>query len=444
MTLNGPNPDVYARRRARALDRLRENNALLLLPVVAPAVYSNDVHYAYRTSTNIRYLCGFEEPAALILSGCGVEDGLTLLVQPRDPDAETWTGRRAGVEGALSEYRADQAYTVDQLHTVIDRHLAGASTLYYAGGLDPAADQRVLDRIHAVNATRPRRGGEPIAVIDAGAVLDEMRIVKEDEEIELMRAACELSAQAHLDLMKSARSGMYEYQVEAMLEHAFRNGGCTGPAYGTIAAAGANATVLHYTRNDRCLENDDLLLVDAGGEYGGYCADITRTLPVATTFSSAQAELYDIVLAAQKAAIEAIGPGTTHEDVHGVAVRVLVQGMLDVGLLEGDADECIEAERYKPYYMHGTSHWLGMDVHDVGSYRSGSGSRTLETGMILTVEPGLYVSETSDAPEKYRGIGIRIEDDVLVTGSGFDVLTSGAPKERDEIETLRGAANAAG
>ncbi len=439
MTLNGPALNVLAGRRAAVLGALRETRAVLVLPAVAESVYSADVHYPYRTGSNIRYLTGFEEPAAVILSASGHEDGFTLLVNPRDPVAETWTGRRAGIEGALKDYAADYAYPLERFEDVVQKHLAGADRLYYGYGTSAACDRVIPELVHRANALRPRGGGSPIQMVDAGTILDEMRLFKADEEITIMRRACEISSDAHVRLMEQIRPGMNEYQAEALIEHAFRDAGCAGPAYGTIAAGGANATVLHYTSNDRELDNGALFLVDAGGEYGGYCADITRTFPIGKSFTPAQARVYDIVLDAQKAAIAQVKPGSTHQDVHMTAIRVLSEGLIDLGLIDSGIDECIETESYKTYYMHGTSHWLGMDVHDVGSYKPDADSRRLAAGIVLTVEPGLYIGEDADAPEELRGIGIRIEDDVLVTASGHEVLTSTCPKERAELEALRAA-----
>jgi Xaa-Pro aminopeptidase len=276
-----------------------------------------------------------------------------------------------------------------------------------------------------------------LLVTEASALLDDMRLHKGPEEIELLRRACRISAHAHARLLECLQPGMHEYQVQAAIEYEFRNEGCAGPAYGTIAAGGVNAVVLHYTRNDRRLEDGELLLVDAGGEYGGYCADITRTSPVGQDYSPSQAALYDVVLAAQQAAIETVRPGARYLDIHQAAVRVITRGLLDLRLLEGTVDECIESSAYTRFYMHRTGHWLGMDVHDVGSYKAGGESRALEPSMVLTVEPGIYVAEDANVPEKYRGIGIRIEDDVLVTEDGREVLTEDAPKVRTEVARLR-------
>jgi len=441
MTLHGPTSEAYAERRQAVRADLAPE-AVLFVPEMPEAVYSNDVHFAYRPETNLRYLSGFEEPAALILT-ChgGEEDGFTLCVRPRDEQSETWTGRRIGVDAARSLYGADYSYPVDRTWEVLLAHLRRAGKLYYAHSRDPQVNQKVLELVHQANGERPRRGGEPLVVAEAAPLLAKHRLRKRPEEIDLMRAAGRISGAAHRRLMETLQPGWREYQAQALLDYEFRFNGCGGPAYGTICAGGVNATVLHYTRNDDTMRDGDLLLVDAGGEYGGYCSDITRTFPIGATFSAAQAALYDLVLAAQHAAIELIRPGVTIEDVHKTAVRHLTQGLIDLGIIEGSLEECIEQSRHSPFYMHNTSHWLGMDVHDAGVYRRDGASVVLEPGMVLTVEPGLYMRMDAPAPEQYRGIGIRIEDDVLVTADGGEVLSQSAPKQRAEIEALRRAAH---
>jgi Xaa-Pro aminopeptidase len=439
MALDAPPMEVFARRREKALAQL--DGAVLFLPGAPEAVYSNDVHYPYRPDSYVRYLSGFEEPGALLLSRTGGdEDGFTLFVRPRDAAAETWTGVRAGVEGARSVHRADFAHPLDDLYIVLEKRLARAQRLLFGYSRDRAVNEKVLEIVRRVDNTRQRGGGAPLVLTEAGALLDEMRLVKSPEEITLLKKACRVSADAHCRAMETVLPGQREYEVQALVEFGFRLGGCAGPAYGTIAAGGVNATVLHYVENDKKLDDGELLLLDAGGELGGYCADITRTMPVGRTYSKAQAAVYDVVLAAQKAAVAAVRPNVTHEEVHKTALRVLVEGMIDLGLLSGSIDECIDSERYKSYYMHGTGHWLGMDVHDVGSYRDGESSRSLEPGIVLTVEPGIYVRADAEAPAELRGLGIRIEDDVLVTEGEPDVLTAGVPKERREIEFLRAKA----
>ncbi|HEY2773728.1 MAG TPA: aminopeptidase P N-terminal domain-containing protein [Candidatus Binatia bacterium] len=436
MTLHGPAPSAFAERRAAVRAALK--GAVLFLPETPEAVYANDVHYSYRPDTNARYLSGFEEPCALILTSHGKEDdGFTMCVRPRDDKSETWTGRRAGLEGARETYGADHAVTLDEAFDVLLQHLRRADRLYYAHSRDPLVNQRILDLVHEANSERPRRGGDPLVVSEAAPLLADFRLRKRPEEIDRLREAARVSAAAHTRLMETIRPGQNEYQAQALLEFEFRNGGCTGPAYGSICAGGAGATVLHYTTNDRELVDGELMLVDAAGEYGGYCADITRTFPVGRKFTSGQAALYDIVLASQKAAIEAVRPGVRIDEVHRIAIRELVEGMLGLELLTGTVDECMERNAYALYYMHNTSHWLGMDVHDAGSYRVGGDSRVLEPGMVLTVEPGIYLRTDAPVDEKLRGIGIRIEDDVLVTESGREVLTDDVPKDRRELEKLR-------
>ena len=439
MTLHGPEPRHYAERRAAVRAALK--GAVLFLPETPEVVYANDVHYAYRPDSNVRYLSGFEEPCALLLGNHGGEhDGFTLCVRPRDEKSETWTGRRAGLEGAREQYGADHAVALDDAYDVLLRQLRHADRLYYLHSRDPQANQRILDVVHEANQERPRRGGEPLVVSEAGPLLAGFRLRKRPEEVERMREAGRISAAAHVRLMETLRPGHTEYQAQALLEYEFRWRGCTAPAYGSICAGGAGATVLHYTANNRVLPDGELLLVDAAGEYGGYASDITRTFPVGRDWNAAQAELYDVVLAAQLAAVAAVRPGVAIEEVHKTATRCLVQGLVDLGILAGGVDALISDGSYVPYYMHNTSHWLGMDVHDAGSYREGGASRVLEPGMVLTVEPGLYVRTDAAAPERFRGNGIRIEDDVLVTEGGHEVLTADVPKDRDSIRKLRAKA----
>jgi Xaa-Pro aminopeptidase len=443
MTLNGPEKKSYAARRSAVLDQL--DGSVLFIAGPPEAIYANDVHYRYRPDTNIRYLTGFEEPSSLLLSrSADDEAGTTFFVRPCDPAAETWTGRRAGIDGARETYGADHAYGLDEALTVLERHLRKADKLYFAHCIDRSVNERVMDIVHRVNMERPRTGASHIVVADVRAVLDEMRLHKSNDELTLLRRACEVSCAAHRRTMESVVPGMNEFDIEAMLEHDFRRGGCRAPAYGTIAAGGDNATVLHYTANDQKLRDGDLVLIDAGGEYGGYCADITRTWPVGQRFSDKQAALYDLVLDAQLAAIDAVKPGATIDGIHEIAVGILAQGLIDLGLLVGPLDACLESESYRDFYMHRTSHWLGMDVHDAGAYRVAGEPRRLEPGMVLTVEPGLYVGPGIHAKRDtkgYEGIGIRIEDDIAVTSTGSEVLTAGAPKSREDIEALRAGAN---
>jgi Xaa-Pro aminopeptidase len=439
MTLNGPDLQTHALRRELASEQLE--GGLLFIPEVAEAVYAGDVTYRYRPDTNVRYLSGFEEPCALLLSAHdGPEDGFSLCVAPRNAQSETWTGRRAGLEGAREIYGANHAFPLDETFAALGRSLRHAQRFFFSMSRRPEINQKVLDLVETVNMERRKKGAAALAIEDPHEILGEMRLFKSDEEIALMRKAAQISSAAHLHVLEQARAGMHEYEIEALLEYEFRRAGCSAVAYGSIVAAGVNATVLHYTRNDEVLTDGGLLLIDAGGEFGGYCADITRTNPIGRSFTKGQAALYDIVLESQLAAIEAVKPESTIEQVHRAAVDVLCEGLVELGILKGSAAEAYESGSYKPYYMHNTSHWLGMEVHDVGRYRDDDEPRSLEPGMVLTVEPGLYIREDADVDECYRGVGIRIEDDLLVARGGHEVLTAAAPKNRHELEAIRAAA----
>ncbi len=427
MTPNGPKAEIHAQRRRRMLEAVGAD-ALVFIAGPPEAVYSNDVCYRYRPDTNIRYLAGYEDPACLMFGGPDGE--FTLFVEGRDPERERWTGPRLGPEGAAERYGACHAHALEDWPGVLAEALGRTAVLYYDPPLEARAAAKLRELIKA-------NGG--LELRSAAELFGEFRVVKEAEEIEVMRQATAISARAHRDLAERLRPGMAEYEIEAAIEHEFRRAGCAGPAYPTIAASGSNATILHYTRNDRTTCDGDLLLLDAGGEWGGYCADITRTIPVGASYSAGQREIYEVVLEAQKVAIEAVAPGTSYQEVNMRAVTSMVPAMIELGLLEGSTEECIESGAYTSYYMHRTGHWLGMDVHDPGSYGD-NGARLLEPGMVLTVEPGIYVPEDAACPRQFRGIGVRIEDDVLVTAGGHEVLTTAAPKETTELEELRARA----
>jgi Xaa-Pro aminopeptidase len=429
-------PSVFADRRKRFLAELPAGS-LALLPAAPVAIRSGDVEYPYRQDNDFYYLTGFPEPEALCLLDTVGAERFILFVLPRDPDRETWTGKRSGAEGARDRFRADAAHTLEQFEDVFAKLLDGRERLYFALGRHERLNQRVLEQVRRSQATRERSGAPALALVSPADVLHEMRLHKAPEEIERMRRAVTISAVAHREALLAARPGANEHEIEATIDFAFRRLGGTGPAYPSIVASGRNATVLHYTENSRELEDGDLLLIDAGAEYDHYCADVTRAYPVAATFSAEQRQVYEIVLAAQKAAIEKVSPGVTFDDVHGVALRVLVEGLCSLGVLSTSVDEAIDKTAYRTFFMHRTSHWLGMDVHDVGKYRLGDKSRVLEPGMVLTVEPGLYFSESGDGgAARLHGIGIRIEDDVLVTEHGHEVLTAEIPKEIGDLERL--------
>jgi Xaa-Pro aminopeptidase len=401
------------------------------------AVRSNDTHYRFRQDSDFYYLTGFDEPEAVaVVAPAREENRYVLFVRPRDPERETWEGRRAGVEGARETFGADAAFPAAELADKLAELLDGARNLYYRLGANPALDQLVVRTLGEMRA-QSRKYAVPDSVTDPGAILHEMRLVKTEDEIELMQRAADISAEAHEEAMRAARPGMMEYEIEALIEYVFRRSGAAAPAYTTIVGGGANATVLHYTANDAPLRDGDLLLIDAGAEFRSYAADITRTFPVSGRFSGAQRELYSVVLTAQLACVEMCAPGVTLEDLNARAVEVLTEGMLRLGLLRGDAAKLIEEKEYKKFFMHGVSHFLGMDVHDVGRYRVGGRPRPLAPGMVVTVEPGLYVAPDAEGvPERFLGAGVRIEDDVLVTETGRRVLTSKVPKQIEEIEEL--------
>ncbi len=413
-------------------------NSIAVFPSAPVSVRSNDVEFTYRQDSDFYYLTGFAEPESVAVVAPGHKDGeFVLFVRPRDKERETWTGRRAGVEGAIIDYGADKAYTIDELDRLLPGYLNGYERVLYPLGIDHAMNERMLAMLRASYQKRPATGEGPTAMLDPRAIVHEMRLFKHPDEIATMRRAAEISNEAHRRAMKDARPGMVEWEVEALIDYAFRSRGAAGPSYPSIVASGANATVLHYVHNDRRIEPGDMLLVDAGCEYDFYASDVTRTFPVAGRFSPLQRELYEIVLGAQLKAIDSIKPGVTVEDVHNTALAVLVDGMREHGLLTGSTDEIIANQAYRRFYMHRTSHWLGMDVHDVGVYRIGGKSRKLEPGMVLTVEPGMYIAPDDDAaPEPFRGIGIRIEDDILVTADGHEVITAAVPKSVADVEAL--------
>jgi len=415
--------------------------AAALFPAAPERVRSNDVEYRYRQQSDFLYLTGFAEPGAVcVLLPGHPRHELVMFVRPRDQERETWTGRRAGFEGAIERYGADAAHPIDDLERLMPELLADRESVYVPMDRQIGLSGRVLHWLEEWAPARQRNGHGPTALIDARPIVHEFRLHKDAEELDAMRRAAEISCEAHIEAMRGAREGGFEYEIEALVDYTFRRRGAGGAAYPSIVASGANATILHYTENTAPLRSSDLLLIDAGAEYDFYCADVTRTFPVAPRFDGRQRAVYEVVLTAQYAAVAAVAPGARFEDVHRAAVRVLVEGLCDLGILRVSPQEAEEKELYRPYYMHRTSHWLGLDVHDVGLYRVGDGSRALEAGMVLTVEPGLYIGEHTEAAPQWHGLGVRIEDDVHVTESGHEVLTSAAPKAIRDIEALRRAA----
>lgn len=429
--------DVYAARRQAVLDTLEEGQAMLLLGA-HHFLRNGDAEYRYRQSSDVLYLSGWEDPECALLLRKGAEKPFTLFVQPKDAEREVWTGRRAGVQGATGDFGADQAFPFAQLKMQLGEMLIGTRELFYSAGLDAGYDTKVLGAVARVRR-KARDAGQvlPDAFISPGRILHEMRLFKSEEEVALLRRAGDITANAHEAAMAAAKDGTFEYELEALVDYTFRRHGGSGPGYTTIVGAGDNANILHYIVNNAPMKDGDLVLIDAGCELNNYTADVTRTFPVSGRFTAPQKELYALVLDSQLKCIAACSVGHTFADVHNMAIRVLTEGMVELELLKGEVDELIETKAYKKYYMHGTSHWLGMDVHDVGSYVALGDSRPLEPGMVLTVEPGLYVpAADTDAPERFRGIGIRIEDDVLVTSGAPDVLTAACAKTIEEVEAV--------
>jgi Xaa-Pro aminopeptidase len=415
----------------------RIKGGVAVFPAAPMFIRNNDVEHEYRQDTDFYYLTGFEEPGAIaVLAPDNQEHQFVLFVQPKDREREVWTGWRAGEEGAKRDYLADAAFTIDQFDEEFPKLAAKTDRLFYRFG-DPLFDERMVKFMRGFQRERQRNGTHPKAIIDPAETLHEMRLVKTVDDLNLLRRAVDITCEGHIEAMKALKPDLYEYEIEAVLRYVFRKNGSPRHGYAPIVGAGANATVLHYVTNNSVIKDGDLLLIDAGAEYGYFTGDVTRTTPAIGRFSKEQAEIYQLVLDAQLASIEAVKPGATFQDPHDTTVRVLVEGLLRLGLLEGDAEENIKEEKYKKFYMHRTSHWLGMDVHDVAPYKVADEWRKLEPGMVMTIEPGLYIAEDlEDVEARYRGIGVRIEDDVLVTPEGRDVLSARAPKTIEEIEAL--------
>ncbi len=429
----------FAKRRQRLMDMMDEGS-IALVPASPVRPRNRDVDFPYRPDSNFYYLTGFGEPEAVAVFMPGREQGeFVMFCRERDPAAEQWHGTRLGLEGACERHGADDAFPIGDIDDILPGLLEDKSRVYCAMGHYQEFDQRVLAWVARVRGGARSSGGlGEFVMLDH--LVHEMRLFKSKAEIGAMSKAAEVSAAAHERAMRICRPGMSEYQIEAELLHEFIRAGCRSAAYPSIVAGGANACTLHYTDNSDRLRGRDLLLIDAGAEYDFYASDITRTFPVGGRFSRAQRDVYSVVLAAQEAAIDTVAPGRTVDDVHNAAVRVLVEGLVGLGALKGRVKRIIEKEKYKRFYMHRTGHWLGMDVHDVGDYRIDDQPRVLEPGMVMTVEPGLYVAPGDEkAPKRLRGIGIRIEDDVLVTDSGREVLTSAVPKSIDGIEAIIGS-----
>ncbi len=430
----------YARRR-KALMAEMEPNSIAILPAAPMYIRNRDVEHIYRQDSDFQYLSGFPEPEAVIALIPGREHGeYVLFCRERDPARELWDGLRAGQDGAVSEYGADDAFPIGDIDDILPGLIEGRSRVYYAIGSNQEFDHRLMEWINTIRSKARQGAQPPNEFVALDHLLHDLRLYKSANEVKVMRHAAEISARAHIRAMQASRAGLYEYHLEAELDYEFRKGGAKMPAYGSIVAAGKNACILHYRENDAPLKDGDLVLIDAGCEIDCYASDITRTFPVSGRFSAEQRAIYELVLAANEEAFKHIAPGRHWNEAHEATVRVITAGLVNLGLLKGEVDELIAAEAYKPFYMHRAGHWLGMDVHDVGDYKVGGEWRVLEPGMAMTVEPGIYIAaDNAEVAKKWRGIGVRIEDDVVVTRTGCEILTGGVPKAADEIEALMAA-----
>ena len=422
---------IYASRRRRLTEATGAGVAIV--PTAPERVRNRDSHYPYRFDSHFYYLTGFTEPEAVLVLARARS---ILFCRERNEEREIWDGFRYGPEAARERFGFDEALPIAKLDEEMPRLLEDQPALYYPMGADSGWDARAIGWLNAVRAKARSGVAAPERLHDVRAIIDDMRLHKDVHELGVMRRAARIAAAAHRRAMQRTRPGRSEYEIEAELLYEFRRNGAQFPAYSPIVAGGANACVLHYVANDAMLRDGDLLLIDAGCELDGYASDITRTFPVSGRFTAAQREVYEIVLGAQRAALEAVRAGRVWNEPHDAAVRVLAQGMIDLKLLPGNLDEALEKETYKRFYMHRTGHWLGLDVHDAGDYKRAGEWRTLASGMVLTVEPGLYIRAADDVPHALRNIGVRIEDDVLVTEGGYEVLTAEATKTVDDIEAL--------
>ena len=427
----------FARRR-KNLMCMMDKHTIAIIPGAREVTRSRDTEYPFRQNSDLFYMTGFEEPDAVLVLVPGRRQGqVVLFCRERDPDMELWNGYRLGPEGAVAYLGVDDAFPIDDLDEILPGLIEGTQRIYYSMGHDDVFDQRVMGWVNQIRKLVRTGAAPPADFTDLAFLLHEQRLIKSAAEVRVMRKAGEISAAAHVRAMQECQPGRYEYHLEAAIQHTFAEHGARFPAYNSIVGSGANACVLHYTENASKMRAGDLVLIDAGCEFQGYAADITRTFPVSGQFSTEQRAIYDVVLEAQRAAIAKVRPGNTWNQPHDATVRVITRGLIKLGLLRGKERELIKAEAYRDFYMHRAGHWLGLDVHDVGEYRVDGRWRQLEPGMVLTIEPGIYIAaDNTKVPKRWRGIGVRIEDDVVVTEQGCDVLTGDVPKRADEIEAL--------
>ena len=431
------NNTEYKRRR-KHLMQIMGKDAVAILPAALVRMRNRDAEFQYRQDSDFHYITGFDEPEAVAVLVPGRDHGeYILFCRENDKKMETWNGLRAGQDGAIEKYAADDSFPIDDIDDILPGLLENKEKVYYTMGVRPDFDQLIIKWVNRLREQSRMGIHTPSEFVSLDHQLHDMRLYKSAAEIKVMRKAAQISAKAHIKAMQFCKPGVYEYQLEAELLHTFMHGGARFPAYSTIVGGGKNGCILHYVENSEILKNGDLVLIDAGAEVECYAADISRTFPVNGKYSKEQRALYDIVLEAQLAAIEQVKPGNHWNDPHEAAIKVITQGLIDVGILKGKLETNIKKETYKDFYMHRTGHWLGMDVHDVGDYKVEDEWRVLEPGMVLTVEPGLYISADHDkVAKKWHNIGIRIEDDVLVTKDGHDVLSKDVLKHPDEIEAL--------
>lgn len=429
----------FARRR-QALMNMMEPNSIAILPAAPHYKRNRDTEYRYRQDSDFYYLSGFPEPEAVICLIPGRPQGeYVLFCRERDREMEIWNGYRAGPEGAVADFGAADAFPITDIDEILPGLIEGRERVYVSMGAQPLFDQRLMGWVNSIRAKVRSGLHAPGEFMMLDHLLHDLRLFKSAEELKVMRRAAAISARAHVRAMQVARPGMTEYELEAELMHEFLKSGCAAPAYNTIVGSGANACILHYVENTRAMQDGDLVLIDAGGELDHYASDITRTFPVNGRFSPEQKAIYQLVLDSQLAAIASIRPGAHWNTPHEIVVSVLTEGLIALGLLKGSKEECIAKESYRQFFMHRTGHWLGMDVHDVGDYKVDNQWRELEPGMVMTVEPGLYIApDCATVDPKWRGIGVRIEDDVLVTKTGSEVMTHGVPKAVADIEALMG------
>lgn len=426
------------KRRRKELMAQMEPNSIALIPAAPPRIRNNDAEYLYRQSSDFYYLTGFVEAESLLALIPGRKQGeVVLFCQEKNKEKELWEGKLMGPEAAQEELGLDDAFPISDIDDILPGLIEGRERVYYAMGKDDKFDDRVMNWVKVIRSKAKMGAHPPGEFLVLDHILHELRLIKSSAEIKLMEQAAKISAEGHRRAMEVCKPGIKEYEMEAELLHAFTRHGSRAPAYSSIVAAGDNACILHYNENNCEVKKGDLILIDAGCEYEHYASDITRTFPATGKFTPEQKAIYELVLKSQEAAIKAIKPGAAWDAPHNASVKVITQGLIKLGLLKGRSAQLIKSEAYKEFYMHRVGHWIGIDVHDVGDYKIDDDWRLLEAGMVTTIEPGIYIApDNKNVPKKWRGIGVRIEDDVLVTKTGYRVLSTGIPKTVDEIESF--------